>query len=413
LTETLKFLLTSSFYPPYHVGGDAIEVRYLAEELARLGHEVHVLHSVDAYNLKRRHNKVGHAQTNDVITHPIETPLSWSALDAYIFGSSSAVEHRFGHLVEELKPDVVHHHNISLLGHSILHKRGSYLNLYTAHDFWLICPMNDLMRNRKEICHRKTCYSCAIAHKRPPQVWRKLGRGGFQNAIASIDLILSPSEYMRGRLMQEIQLKILTLPNFVPAPPLTTQLIPEKAPADYFLFVGTLEPHKGIMNLLHVFEELKRDQDLHLIIVGDGSLKMSVKRFVERDFLANQVWYGGYFGTEQEKGKLYWLYRNAKALVVPSISPENAPLVALEALSVGTPVIGTNFGGLPEIVGKVDESLLFDDWEGLKSILKEFTRARYPADVVKQVYESNFSPGKHISNYIDVVRSWNDPPHHH
>ena len=44
--------MASTFYPPYHLGGDAVHVRYLAEELVRRGHEVHVVHSLDAFALK-------------------------------------------------------------------------------------------------------------------------------------------------------------------------------------------------------------------------------------------------------------------------------------------------------------------------------------------------------------------------
>ena len=40
--ETERIVMTSTFYPPYHLGGDAMHVKYLADELTRLGHEVHV-----------------------------------------------------------------------------------------------------------------------------------------------------------------------------------------------------------------------------------------------------------------------------------------------------------------------------------------------------------------------------------
>ena len=56
--ETLKILFPTSFYPPYHLGGDATHVKYLAEELAKKGHEVHVLYSLDAYQIKRKNFNV-------------------------------------------------------------------------------------------------------------------------------------------------------------------------------------------------------------------------------------------------------------------------------------------------------------------------------------------------------------------
>jgi len=400
--ETLRFLFTSSFYPPYQIGGDANHVSHLAEQLAKRGHEVHVLHSLDAYKVKRRQGR----RTKDpdaqhgVLTHPIETALSRSAYEAYIYGCSRAITNRFRCLVEEVKPDIVHHHNISLLGHSIFRKRSNYLNLYTAHDYWLVCPTNNLLRNRREICHRKTCFSCAIAYRRPPQIWRKLSRESFRDAIASLDLILSPSEYMRRRLLEEIEKEIITLPNFVPSPPTRILNKADEKPSNYFLFVGVLEPHKGIMELLKVFDEIRRDRDCGLAVVGDGSLMRSVNQFIVSRSLADRVWYEGFV----DDARLYSLYKNALALIVPSVWPENAPLVALEALSVGTPVIGANNGGLPEIVGKVDGRLLFDNWEGLKKIVVEFSRTQFPSNTVRQIYESNFSPGKYVNEYMKIIR---------
>lgn len=142
--ETLKFLFTSSFYPPYHLGGDAKHVQYLAEELVRKGHEVHVLHSIDAYRMKRRSQLPKRTISEGVITHPVITRLSLTPYEAYMLGNSRTIGKQFQTLVKQLKPDVVHHHNIALLGYNLLRKLGNYENLYTAHDLWLICPENDL-----------------------------------------------------------------------------------------------------------------------------------------------------------------------------------------------------------------------------------------------------------------------------
>ena len=60
--------MTSTFYPPYHIGGDAVHVKYLAEELAKRGHEVHILHSIDAYNVKRK--KLARANRNKWSLYP-------------------------------------------------------------------------------------------------------------------------------------------------------------------------------------------------------------------------------------------------------------------------------------------------------------------------------------------------------
>lgn len=392
---TFKFLLSTSFYPPYHVGGDAIHVKYLAEELVKRGHEVHVLHSLDAYGVKRK-SFPEKAELDGVYTHTIKTHFNLSSYVTYILGNSSLVVKKFDELINEIKPDVVHHHNISLLGYGILKKRDDYLNLYTAHDYWLICQQNNLLKNGSEICGDASCFFCALRCGRLPQLWRY--RKEFKEAMRDIDVLIAPSEYVRNRLAQEINIKSITLPNFVPPPP---ENISSVGYSNYFLFVGMLEIHKGILNLLELFKELRREINAKLVIVGDGSLKNHIMEFIKRNSLSSFVSYAGFLDDK----KLYSLYKNALALIIPSICPENAPLVALEALSVGTPVIASNNGGLPEIIGKVDRKLIFDNLDRLKDILANFSRKEFSSQKIKHIYEQNFSPEAYIDKYIETIRS--------
>jgi glycosyltransferase involved in cell wall biosynthesis len=392
--------MTSSFYPPYHVGGACVHVKNLAEELARRGHEVHVIHSLDAYRLLRgTRPHAGQMSEEGVHVHASGAPFKiLDPLLAYTCGTSPYFQRQFEEVVEDVRPDVVHHHNVDLLGYSVLRKLERYLCLYTSHDYYLICPTNHLLRNQREVCHKKTCFSCAIMHKRPPQVWRKLAVSSLRSAIQSIDLIISPSDYMRKRLAEEIDLRIITIPNFVPYPP---KDIPSMEFSNYFLFVGLLEPHKGIMNLLQVFKENRSQLNRKLVIVGEGSLKNHIQQFIQNNSLQSIVHYEGWV----DELRLYSLYKNADALIIPSVWPENAPLTTLEALSVGTPVIGTNLGGLPEIVGKIDTGLLFDDWNCLKNILMDFQEDQYPTRRLIDIYERNFSPDTYLDAYLANVRT--------
>ena len=99
----------------------------------------------------------------------------------------------------------------------------------------------------------------------------------------------------------------------------------------------------------------------------------------------------------------YSLYSDALAVIIPSIWPENAPLVALEALSVGTPVISSNHGGLPEIIEKVDKKLIFEDTSGLKDLLLTFSRSKFSPSTVKKAYEQNFSPKAYVDKYLELI----------
>jgi len=107
---TFRFLFTTSFYPPYHLGGDAIHVKCLAEELARKGNEVHILHSIDAYRVKRNNYKFLKQEHDpkNIFVHRIESPLKRiDPLLAHTLGSSFYVQKKFSEVLEEVHPDVV------------------------------------------------------------------------------------------------------------------------------------------------------------------------------------------------------------------------------------------------------------------------------------------------------------------
>jgi glycosyltransferase involved in cell wall biosynthesis len=395
--ETLKFLFLSSFYPPYHLGGDATHVKYLAEELGARGHEVHILHSIDAYKVKRKNSKVTKNDSpKNVFVHEIESKFSsLSPSMAYLIGRSFTVEKRFDKLLKEVSPDVIHYHNISLLGYSVLKKTGP-LNLYTAHDYWLICQTNNLMRKNCTVCQKKNCFHCAIENRKTPQLWRHFG--GYKKAVQNIDLLISPSEYVRQRIVEEIDVKSCIVPNFAPAP--KGKLTDAKYPAPYFLFVGMLEKHKGILNLLEVFKELNSKSSYHLIIAGGGGLTNEIKAFIEKNSLNEKIQFLGFVSQDE----LYSLYFNAAALIVPSIWPENAPLVTLEAVSLGTPIIVSKMGGLPEIATKLGlDKLIFSSFDDLKNILTSFKSQEYNREAIKRRYTESFSVDAYVKSYMKIL----------
>jgi glycosyltransferase involved in cell wall biosynthesis len=397
LTDNLTFLMTSSFFPPFHVGGDATHVEYLSNLLGQNGYKVNVLHSIDAYKIKRR-DKISlktKAQPN-VATHAISSPIGvLEPLISYTIGKSPFTTKEFAKLVDKTRPDVVHHHNLSLLGYNLLQKRGQYKSIYTAHDYWLICQTNNLFKNKNEICRKKDCFHCSIRSKRIPQTWRQ--NPNFNKALNNIDLIISPSKYVASQLV-DLDKKIVTIPNFVPAPPVQFEKI-IKGP--YFLFLGMLEKHKGILQLLDLFREAKDKLNLKLVIAGGGSLSTYIVDYIRRYSLNDSVIFMGFTDNKTK----YSLYKHAKAVIIPSIWPENAPLVALEALSVGTPVIGSNQGGLPEILSKFDTQFVFNDWQELKNTLLSLSIEDKHIGINKETFDRYFSPRAYVNNYLRTIEA--------
>ncbi len=92
---------------------------------------------------------------------------------------------------------------------------------------------------------------------------------------------------------------------------------------------------------------------------------------------------------------------------MPSMWPENCPLVALEALSFGTPVIASNKGGLPEIVEKLGTSLVYNSADELRRILLDFDKGKYPPYTVKAIHQKHYSPKAYLERYLELINFCN------
>jgi glycosyltransferase involved in cell wall biosynthesis len=111
-----------------------------------------------------------------------------------------------------------------------------------------------------------------------------------------------------------------------------------------FLFVGRLVPEKGLDWLLSAFSQIGSEAILH--IAGAGPLEGRLRALASAPPLQDRVVFHGWLEASQLRG----LYERCRALIVPSVWPEPAGLVNLEAQAHGRPVIASAVGGIPEYV---------------------------------------------------------------
>ena len=111
----------------------------------------------------------------------------------------------------------------------------------------------------------------------------------------------------------------------------------------YILYVGNHRPHKNLDRLFAAFRDIDAPK-LRLLLTGAASPEMAAR--LEHTGLANRI---GFLGTISDE-RLATMYRGAKLLVLPSLS-EGFGLPALEAMACGVPVVASNAGALPEVLG--------------------------------------------------------------
>jgi glycosyltransferase involved in cell wall biosynthesis len=339
----VKFCLVTTFFGAHSFGGDAAYVDRLSQALCRRGHEVHVYSCVDAFEAVRGdHPLREYTPPPGLHLHPLKSrygllsPLATQATGRPWFKADALRE-----VLDDRQTDVVHFHNISLVGGPGVLGLGANrraIRLMTAHEHWLICPMHLLWKYDRRPCEAPHCVSCCLAGGRPPQFWR--WTRAIEHGLRHLDALVFPSrhaleEHRRRGLGASVPL--FHLPYFLPDG--WSRGIEDEPPATagrpYLAAAGRLVKMKGFQRLIPLFRYLP---EADLRIAGTGPYEPELRALARG--LPN-VAFEGLLGGEA----LARLFRGARAVVVPSLFPETFGYVVLEAFAVRTPVVVHEAGG--------------------------------------------------------------------
>lgn len=400
MSEGLRFAMITTFYPPYHFGGDGQAVRRLVHALARRGHLVDVIHDVDAYRMLGKGKEPAPLdEPEGVRIHGLRSPLGrLSCLATQQLGWP--VVH--GRTIRKILAegfDVIHYHNISLVGGPGILSYGEGVKLYTAHEHWLVCPTHVLWRHNRELCTSRECLRCVLHYRRPPQLWRITSL--IERQSRHVDAFLSLSEFSAGKHAEfGFRFPMRQMPAFLPdgEPGRTPELPKPAAEPRYYLFVGRLERIKGLQDVIPRFT----GEDVsELWIAGSGDYEPELRRLAGD---AKRIRFLG----QQNADELRHLYRNAIAVVVPSVCYEVFPMVVLEAFREGTPIIARELGPFPEIVARSRGGLLFKTEAELAAALASLAGDRPRRDALGEAGARAFKEYWHESiamdSYLGVIR---------
>lgn len=394
MTGALRFCLVTTFYPPYHFGGDGVFVHRLAGALARRGHSVDVVHSVDAYRLSRPAPQPGFEETPGVRRLPLESPSPLVAtLLSHQVGGPGLYRRRLREFLAPGRYDVIHFHNVSLVGGPAVLRYGDGIKLYTAHEYWLVCPTHVLFRFDREACNKKTCLACTLHARRPPQLWRSTNH--LRDCASHLDRLLLPSRFAMERHRADgIDAPMQVLPSFVPVPP---EHMTPSADEPYFLFVGRLEKLKGLQDLFPVLREFPAAR---LRIAGAGNYEHELRRLAAG--LSNVEFIG-----QVHPSRVTELYRDALAVLVPSLCYEVFPLAPVEAMAHGVPVIARRIGALTEVVEESGGGILFTTPAECRAAMERLLntrelRAELGARGRRTAIEQ-WTEDVHIARYLELV----------
>jgi glycosyltransferase involved in cell wall biosynthesis len=355
--------------------------------------------------------------------HPrnLESPWSRYFVDELEFGQASGfvdkvvkagkvvwsreAQAKLRALLGVFRPDVAHlhciYHHLSPSVLPVLREAGIPVVL-TAHDLKLGCPAYKML-NRTGICER--CRDGTVLNVVRYRCIRDSLAASMVVAVESavqrrldvyrrhIGRVIAPSRFYRDKLIEWHWSpdQIAYVPNYVDA----SRFQPGEARGDYFLFAGRLAPEKGVRTLVAA----ALAADVPLRVAGTGPLEAELRALPG----AERVQWLGF----QTGDALWEQVRGARALVLPSEWYENAPMSILEAYACGTPVIGADIGGIPELIepqtgwvfrsGDVDDlaarladaagtapsALREKGMAGRERVERDFNRARYLEQVLE------------------------------
>jgi glycosyltransferase involved in cell wall biosynthesis len=396
--------MVTTFYPPYSFGGDAVAIQRLSRSLVRRGHQVTVVHDVDAFLAVHRGPEPDVVEATDgVEVVRLRSGLGLlSPLLAHQLGRPVATGRRIRALLRRGRYDVVNFHNVSLVGGpGILRYGGDAIRLYMAHDHWLVCPMHVLWRHGRERCTGRQCVRCSLHYARPPQLWRNTGL--LERAIRSVDVVIAMSEFSRQKHAEfGFPGPMEVLPSFLPvaegAPPPDASG-PGPNPRPYFFFAGRLERIKGLDDVIPIFRDYP---DADLLIAGTGEHAAELRAVAAG--MPNVVFLGALAPADLER-----YYRHAVATLVPSVCFETFGIVLIESMRQRTPVIARRLGPFPEIIRSSAGGELFESAADLPDIMRRLQHDQaYRARLGEAGYRASlelWSEDAVVTRYLELVRA--------
>ena len=288
--------------------------------------------------------------------------------------------------------------------------RGECPAIFTLHNHCSYCPSGTkYLANRQHKCDRNMHpLGCTWGHlvdgcgsRRPEKIWQNWQSSyDFLSNAKKINIpIIANSNYVREQIINNglSPHRVITLHCGVKQPKYpTTSLTKEIHQNQRILFVGRIVPDKGIEWLLKALA--KTNPNIHLDIAGEGWIKSKMEQLAKKIGLNRRITWHGWCN----KDKLETLYQQCLAVVFPSLWPEPAGLVTLEAYAHYRPIIASSIGGIPEYVQNSKTGILITPnhiqnlADAINELATNYHKSRLMGEQGQEWFQQEFSLDLHI-----------------
>ena len=343
----MKILHVNVMYYPYIGGGAEIILKDLVEGLAKRGYTVKVLSFWD----KEDKEEV----INGVYIYRAKIPNLYLP---YRSVSRSYIKRRIWHILDiynpiakrivlkqinEFKPDIVTIHNTHGWSCSIWDavKEANVPAIQVLHDLYLLCPTN--MFKSGKACENR-CLMCKIM--RLPYEYKSNNLKAVVGVSRFILDKLLGYNYFQKTPIKRVIYNSRRLDNIIGLRKVDTKFI-------NLGFIGTLAPNKGIELLLKSYHKVKKT-NYRLYVAGSG--KKEYEEYLKSKYSDPSIIFMGRVEPHE-------FFEKVDVTIVPSIFYEPLATVVIESFAFGIPVIGSNIGGIPEMIVEGINGILFDPYK--------------------------------------------------
>jgi glycosyltransferase involved in cell wall biosynthesis len=306
-------------------------------------------------------------------------------------------------LIREMQPNIVHFHNLfPMISPAALRvsAKSRAATVMTLHNYRMMCLPATFLRDGR------ICEDC-LGRSPWPGVVHRCYRGSLPGSAAvaislsvhqalrtfdRVTLYLPVSDFVRSKYVQAgfPPERLHVKSNF--AWPVTRR----EGPGHHFVYVGRISPEKGLRTLIEAWGKMTAK----LVIVGDGPAASDLRTS------ARNVEFTGML----PRARVVELVREARALLLPSLWYEAQPRVVLEAYAAGVPVVGSDIGGIPDLIVEGETGFLVSPtqpgaWTEAANRLLDDAETSRLGEGAHRVWLGRFSPERALQALEDSYRT--------
>ncbi len=289
-------------------------------------------------------------------------------------------------IINDISPDFIHINNIFSVPVDVYELVQPYFTLQTIRDYAAVCPKGTCIDGYKNICAGYLCSNCLRCFKLSVRDALKyfLIKRINKLRISSINYFVAPSRALAETCTNN------GIPTEVLNNPFDFSILKKDSPnveSNIYMYYGKISQLKGVSELIEAFEIFHSHyKEKKLWIIGE--IEHSYKKTFYNLLNPENADYIIYKGA-MKNSEIMNIYKDIYCVVVPSLWVENYPNTVLEALASKTLVIGTNRGGIPELIQ--NDNLLFNIISKSDIVSKLDYTAQIPPEEYISIVEEGYS----------------------